>query len=360
MELEHVKQVFIKEGEVKRILKGDIVLWKKPEVGIQIKKNSTEPVTEFVAGKYFDMTFPVEYDKAIGTPTWSISGLPEGLSYTVTNEGLKISGYAEGTGTYNVTVTVTLGEYSDSQIYTFIIESDGNKIEITNSSLGNWNIGLAGSATLTSSVTGNIEGSKEYRYSSSLPSWMSLNPTTGVLSGTPDESAYSAGYVYVYAIMGAYRSPLKVLRYDTVRVKPTPKYTASIIIDCTALCVSKSSSYKSEYELNLQELFESTATPLSSYTFSITELTNNDSNILKQITRRLYISVIKNSSGTKLWIYTSTNPSYAGSNLLMGYFTLTASNSYGTVQIPCALRVVQYSTYKSSPSSYSAPFWFAS
>ena len=132
MELENVKQVFINEGEVKKILKGDVVMWQKNNV-IHLTKSKTEPVTDFLAGWYSEVTFPAEYDTAIGTPEWSVSGLPEGLSYMVTDEGLMIYGYASEPGTHEIAVTASLNGYSDTRTYTFTVDSSEYGIDITTS-----------------------------------------------------------------------------------------------------------------------------------------------------------------------------------------------------------------------------------
>ena len=52
MDLRHVKQIFCKQGEVRRILEGEVVLWEKPLVeGIRIKKKITDIITDFYKGK---------------------------------------------------------------------------------------------------------------------------------------------------------------------------------------------------------------------------------------------------------------------------------------------------------------------
>ena len=91
MDLSQVKQVFCKQGEVKRILEGDVVLWEKERhfTGkVVLIPSDTNTITDFAVGRYAEIMF-----KADGVPEWSISELPAGLSYEVTSEGLKIAGY---------------------------------------------------------------------------------------------------------------------------------------------------------------------------------------------------------------------------------------------------------------------------
>ena len=135
MELQRVKQIFCEQGEVRRILSGDVVLWEKPSVGrvIIIPQSTPEPITDFVLGKYAELTFIADYQGIKGVPSWSISGLPAGLYAEFVGESLKLSGYASESCSKNVTIKVTIGEFSDTQIYTFIVYG----INITTSN-ANW------------------------------------------------------------------------------------------------------------------------------------------------------------------------------------------------------------------------------
>ena len=120
MDLSQVKQVFCKQGEVKRILEGDVVLWEKKGhfsgKVVLIPSDSTEPITDFTVGRYAEIMF-----KADAVPEWSISELPAGLVSEVTSEGLKIAGYATEAGSKDVEISTG----SDTQTYTFRIEDDG-------------------------------------------------------------------------------------------------------------------------------------------------------------------------------------------------------------------------------------------
>ena len=312
MDLGNVKEIFIKEGEVRRILKGNEVLWEKK--GVRLTRRDTEPITDFFKDKYAELILGVKYDATIGTPTWNVSGLPDGLAATFTSTGIKISGYAEEICTKNVTVTVTLGKYTDTQTYIFIVESDGYGIQITtsnaspitdfvlnkfarktfeatfnlpeeeqNSEVVWYFIGknttalpsglsasgatLSGTATSLNtrevfvsvrkgsyrtyqyytfviygleisgsslpngtqgsyystklSVTKNLpseDGSLAY-YASGLPSGLSLNSSTGVISGTPTAAGTST--VSVYATQSSYTSPTKTLSLSLAEAQPT-------------------------------------------------------------------------------------------------------------------------------------------
>ena len=268
MELEHVKQVFVKEGEVKRILKGDVVLWEKDE-GILI--------TDFKHYRYATYTIPVpeqenetstelqeqDEEAEVITPVWKVSTLPKGLSYTVTSSGLTFRGYAEEIKRHKVTVTVTIGEYSVSTLYTFVITSDGQEIAIASNDLGTWYNGesgvKSGTTTLSISGSGASGGSVKY-YSSGNPSWMAINSSSGALTGTPN-NGYEAqsGLVTVYAIrggvnvVGSYKTPSKILRWNTTNGVPRFRYT-NIRIDCTSRLRESGTKYYF-FDLDLSQYY---------------------------------------------------------------------------------------------------------
>ena len=235
MELRHVKQVFGKDGEVKKILKDDVVLWQKPAEGILI--------TDFKRCRYATYTIPAPTEVSEDvTPVWEVSELPQGLSYQATEDGLSIQGYAENIGRKNVNVTVTIGEYTENTLYTFEVARDENEIAIASNDLGLWYNGesgvKSGTTALSISGSGAIESPVRY-YSTGTPSWMSIDSSSGALSGTPN-IGYEAqsGLVTVYAIrggenvVGSYKTPNKVLMWSTTNGIPRFRYT-NIVIDCT-------------------------------------------------------------------------------------------------------------------------------
>ena len=315
MDLSQVKQVFCKQGEVKRILEGDVVLWEKKGhfsgKVVLIPSDSTEPITDFTVGRYAEIMF-----KADAVPEWSISELPAGLVSEVTSEGLKIAGYATEAGSKDVEISTG----SDTQTYTFRIDDDGeveygirittsNEYPVTDFELNKfasktfeasfyvpeeeqdspveWSFtnlpsGLSASgATVSGTATdkgiitvnvvvkkGSYSCNKGYKfrrygievygnamsktslpsgkqgtsysatlhiskflpsettgnllyYASNLPAGLSLNNSTGVISGTP--TAWGNNAVSVYATLSQYTSPTRILN---LTIEATPVFTA--------------------------------------------------------------------------------------------------------------------------------------
>ncbi|MCL1875979.1 MAG: putative Ig domain-containing protein [Synergistaceae bacterium] len=114
--------------------------------------------------------------------TWSVSAgsLPVGLSLNGTT-GV-ISGLPSMAGTFNFTVKAANTAGSDAKNLSIVISPKPVAPVITTSSLPGGVVGKAYSETLTASGTAPINWSIS---SGSLPPGLSLNTTTGVISGTP-------------------------------------------------------------------------------------------------------------------------------------------------------------------------------
>ncbi len=162
-----------------------------------------------------DTTQNIAYNQTVsasngtGAKTFSISSgsLPTGLSINA-GTGV-ISGTPTTAGTYNFTVTATdsVGG-TGSQAYTVVIASP---ISVTPASLPDTTLNVAYSQTVSAS---NGTGAKTFAVSSgSLPTGLSLDANTGVISGTPSAS-------------GTYN--FDVTATDTVTATGTTSYTVVI------------------------------------------------------------------------------------------------------------------------------------
>ncbi len=111
----------------------------------------------------------------VGPYGWSATGLPAGMTMSAAGT---ISGTPRAAGTFNVTVTVTDGaNFTANRAYTFSVSAP----TITTSSLPAAVAGQAYSTTI-----GATGGAAPYDWTASgLPAGLSIDPMSGVLSGTP-------------------------------------------------------------------------------------------------------------------------------------------------------------------------------
>jgi hypothetical protein len=142
-------------------------------------------------------TIGVAYNQTItqtglpGTPTWSISSgtLPPGLTL---NSG---TGVISGTPTatlgspFNFTVQVTDGTCTATQAYSIAVSCP--TITFNNTTASNATVGVAYS--LDASVTGNTQP-VTYSVSPALPAGLTLNTSTGQITGTPTATAPPTTY----------------------------------------------------------------------------------------------------------------------------------------------------------------------
>ena len=306
-----------------------------------IDRDNSEPITDFEYYKNVSMLFTATYEVSeqtmTNTPIWSVEGLPAGLTYSVSDAGLTISGYATEVTTKNVTISLQLGNCSDTKTYVFDVKNVAS-INITNSDLGTWNVGFGGSATLTSSITGSMTGTTKY-YATNMPSWMSLNSSTGQLSGVASSGGVS-NYIYAYATKGDYLSPTKALRYTTVDVLPSWKYS-EINIDVTELVRRNSNDYYAD--LLLTGLYTpSYLTPEPSKT--VLSLSSN-SNF-----KDLGIATTGTSKG---WVLRLTRlSSVSATNVQSRGFDLTITNDYGSASIYVYCRIATKKEWENNYNKY--------
>jgi hypothetical protein len=124
-----------------------------------------------------------------GTPTWSVSAgtLPTGLSLN-TSTG-QISGTPTATGAFSFTIQATDGVCTASQAYNVSVSCP--TITFNNTTASNATVGVA--YNLNASVSGNTQPIT-YSVSPALPAGLTLNTTTGIISGTPTATAPSTTY----------------------------------------------------------------------------------------------------------------------------------------------------------------------
>ncbi len=149
--------------------------------------------------------------KTGGAGTWTLTSakLPAGL--TLTSSGL-ISGTPTTQGDYGfvVTFTETATGYADTQSLLIHVSAPNSPV-INTTTLPNGTVGAAYSTTLSAVGTGTWSISY-----GALPAGLTLNPTTGAITGTPT-TAGDTYFIVKFTVGATYNT--KVL---TIHVAPAP------------------------------------------------------------------------------------------------------------------------------------------
>ena len=215
----------------------------------------TEELDSGTKGESYSQT--LEASGGSGDYTWSkTSGtLPTGLSLK-TSTG-KISGTPTKTGSFTFKVKAVDDDDDDlydTATFTIKIYDESDTIEITTASLTEGTAGTAYSQTLK--ATG---GSGDYTWSKAsgtLPTGLTLNSSTGKISGTPTSA-------------GDYSFDIKVVDTDDTSLKETASFTITIKSSGTSSAVSIS-GFNSSATITLSS---------SGATQDIYQLTSTDGNL---------------------------------------------------------------------------------
>jgi hypothetical protein len=140
-------------------------------------------------------------DTAGGTLTYSATGLPAGLSINASS-GL-ISGTPTAAGSSSVTVTATDSTGpSGSTSFTWAVSSaQGNTVTVTNPGAQSGTVGTA--ASLQISASDSASGQSLTYSASGLPAGLSINASSGLISGTPTAAGSSSVAVTATDTTGA-------------------------------------------------------------------------------------------------------------------------------------------------------------
>ena len=188
MDFTRLKRLIIPEGDVKQIKIGGAVVWSK-FVGVTAIKNTSLPDgTSWSTNSNISYSSSLSYAGATLTAisdlpvTWSAEGLPSGLSVNA-NTGVisgTIAKNAAADYTSSVTVTATTTKNSLSKVLSLKVNKYKGPTQINTYSLPNGECKVAYTNTTiscnsTNAVTWSATG---------LPSGLSINSSTGVVSGT--------------------------------------------------------------------------------------------------------------------------------------------------------------------------------
>lgn len=130
-----------------------------------------------------------------GTYGWTFTGLPAWMSVTKSTSGQRIditatlSGTPTASGTHTITAVLSLTGHTNSPTYTYTLTVSAGALTITTVSLPAGGVSTAYSQTLQA-----LGGVFPYTWSissGSLPPGLSLNVSTGEISGTPLTAGYS-------------------------------------------------------------------------------------------------------------------------------------------------------------------------
>ena len=146
---------------------------------VQIDENLPELTTASLkdgeVGASFSRT--VRAKNGVKPYQWAASGLPKGLTFD-TAKG-KVTGAPEEAGDFDLTFTVT-DLYGRSAAVVLPVSIAPNVPVVSTAVLGNAKVGKTYKKTLKGK-----DGVKPYTWSGSVPPWLTLDPATGKIAGTP-------------------------------------------------------------------------------------------------------------------------------------------------------------------------------
>ncbi len=151
----------------------------------------------------------------VGTSTWSVSvgTLPTNITLNTATGAL--SGTPTALGTSNFTIQVTDGVCSQTRVFSIAVTCP--TISFTNTTATNATIGTP--YTLNAGATGNTT-TLTYSVSPALPANLTLNTSTGVISGTPTVPTPATAYM-VMAMQGTAPNDCMVMQTYTFAVNCT-------------------------------------------------------------------------------------------------------------------------------------------
>ena len=236
----------------------EVVIWEN-SYSISIVQSETQAITDFCYCRYASKTFTAVHNlpaNIVGSNTfnWSITGLPEGLLYMANSDTLTIYGNAEAIGTSQVTITITLGEYTDTKVFTFDVTDDGFVPELVlTSDIPVFYDDKQYSFTVDIAKDGVAYTAKGF--SVIEPSWLTAD-SQGVIKGkavadVPNANSVKvkASYMYNNKQYTIYKDYV-ISAYNIVPVRRYPR----VIIDLTAMMRITVFPFEQEFSLDISDV----------------------------------------------------------------------------------------------------------
>lgn len=167
-------------------------------------------------------TFTVSASGGTAPYSWSVASGSSLPSWLTMNSAGQLSGTPTQSGSVSFTLVVTDSSsthQSASQTFNLTVAGAGSQVSITTSSLPNGNVGSAYSASFA--ATG---GTAPYTWSvgntSTWPTWLSINASTGALTGTPNVTSNSSITVQVADSSSPAQTATKTLSFSIAGAIP--------------------------------------------------------------------------------------------------------------------------------------------
>ena len=126
-------------------------------------------------------------DTCTGTLSYKATGLPAGLSISSSTGVISGTASTAGTSTVTVTGTDTTGPTGSATFTWTVGSSTGNTVTVTNPGSQTGTVGTAASLQIT--ATDSASGQTLTYSATGLPAGLSINASTGLISGTPTTAA---------------------------------------------------------------------------------------------------------------------------------------------------------------------------
>ena len=160
-----------------------------------------------------DIFYTTQLSSSVSNASWDISSgnLPGGLSLSTAGV---ISGTPTVSGTFSFTVRASNGTASSTKNFSITVNSP-TSISIMPQTLSSGIVGSEYTASLSADVSGVTWSVSSGDRSGSLPAGLTLNPSTGVISGTPTEQGTFTFIVFAEkgSRFGLRRYTLKIARF---------------------------------------------------------------------------------------------------------------------------------------------------